>query len=617
MPSSIDDPSEDERPPPSLESLRQAFAAVSSATSEALPPADAPPPSGSDLASSRLFGAGDGESAFTSLVSVDLFSGNGSSFFPGGVGVNTLLLQSLAESVGWSSVGVDPSLYSADSNATEMQSLHPYTPPTPLRSNRSVAGLVSTSLNPIQLLRDTTEGVGGAMEDDDYSLITDVTATTSRTAAGIRNVASAFKTTVFGSDPEDLDLGTPAPNSSLFASLMSPGLGGAPKQGEITSLKDGAPGVKQSSKPPALKQDSQLGSHAVVSSDPDACRAWLYLGPEAKEACLGAIGKQGLVCIRPRAECFIKSHSRKSQLTPDSWYVLTQFNSETAVKVTPSLPNSIAKDSKLWLDSKDSLHYAANWESLMSWVRENHMVASPSEMITTEAALPLLQQKALPAGTMPKTPKVLRDGLRGEEVKFTSRSEFVLGVKTSLENTDKALASIHDEMAKLSARIGVPPEGLVSQGSCQGNIATVRLYVGTIEESVAKMRQILTTHQTAFKQCEATLGTHESSINQAVASALAAYKVAQSASNSVQGFHSTGTVSKVNAHDQTIAGLQGEVTHLKSELQGVFQLVHSVIGSMTSPTAAPPTAAPAPKRCLVSRKKLVLFVITRRISSRF
>lgn len=96
--------------------------------------------------------------------------------------------------------------------------------------------------------------------------------------------------------------------------------------------------------------------------------------------------------------------------------------------------------------------------------------------------------------------------------------------------------------------------------------------------------KVLASHDAAFKSCETTINAQSSSINQAVTSSVTAFKTAQSAMTMLQGFQSTGTVGKINAHEQTIAGLQGEVAFLKSELAGVCSLVHSVIKQLPSGT---------------------------------
>lgn len=356
--------------------------------------------------------------------------------------------------MGWSTLGIEPSIFSVDSRESDVPSIHPQR--TPLRSNRSATGL-----QPVQLLKSKVKSYAAVVEpsadDDDFSLVSGLSGTTSRTLAGIRNVAGAFAA-------------TPGSNKGLFDSLLSPSaqtdVFASPRGDEKTPLPPGKTeealkALTLTSVPP----DPQRGSHAVSSSDPDACRAWLYKGPDEELLCLGTIGRQGMVCVRPEAECTVKSHSRKSKLDADAWYILTQYNGATAVKMGPSLPNSIGKTSELWRDSKDEVHYAANWESLMCWVKENSLATSPSDVVTKEAAAPLLQDRAHPGVTVPKTPAALKSSWKGLDAD-ARKSEVVAGLTSGFENTEAVIAEVYAELARLSARIGAAPEGIGNQSPC-------------------------------------------------------------------------------------------------------------------------------------------------------
>eukprot|EP00956_Cyclotella_meneghiniana_P002448 scaffold2783_cov114-Cyclotella_meneghiniana.AAC.1 len=186
---------------------------------------------------------------------------------------------------------MDPSIYSVDSRGSQGSSAASYnsnTGRTPLRSNRSASGLglPSATFHPVQLLQGLAEGgrstlAGAPAAEDDFSIVSAMTGNTSRTLAGIKNVANAFKSPGFGVSFG----GSETPSKSLMDSLMTPGQ---------RSLEDDLKKLPSFLKSHEVSEDKQRGSLAIASSDPDACRVWLYQGSDGEELCLGAIGQRGL-----------------------------------------------------------------------------------------------------------------------------------------------------------------------------------------------------------------------------------------------------------------------------------------------------------------------------------
>lgn len=593
----------DPAPPGRLESLRQSLASVLDSNAPA-PPAATSASSTRDMnaASSGLLGANDGEFVFTSLGSSESVV-----FIPGGVIDDSPSYLSPPITEG-SLVGMDPSLYSLDSAYDDVSITREQSPPllasvhqTPLRTNVSSSAGVGSYANavgggtgsPAEAKRVAI--VGGSVGDettaqdpaDEFSIVSGITTGTSATVRGVRGVAQSFTAGLFSSletpgradddakrPPSILQRKTPYKTPVAEVRAESPTFDAE----DLKSLSIGSPKV-----PPKTEPD--VGT--APAGDPSACRAWLYLKADMPDLCLGSIGKKGLVCVNTAGECpFNKHKSHKTQLKDNTWYLLTKGE---AVQISPSLSNDIARTSSLWSMYERQQYSAANWTSIFNWVRSNAVATSPSELLTEADSVRLLQKGPIPVSTVPKTPKLLKPALRGTE--GVPKEEFVEGVKMGFKTAEATLADVYAELAKLASRVGVPSDPSSSHGSCHGDIEAVRMFVTSLEESLATAQKTLQSHQAAFQKCEQNFGSYGKSIDQAVASSLAASQAAQDARNVVQVFQSTGTVNKVSVHDQNIESLQKELSIFKGELTGVYDLVKKLIAQLPTMSSAGGSAA--------------------------
>ena len=231
--------------------------------------------------------------------------------FRGGVGGSTPSQHSTPSTDG-SSVGVDPSLYTVDSRlygsitsglaprSLADASLHR----TPIRTNVSSSPGSEMEAIP-SVLKKKVAIIGGSVADDvqdDYSLLSGITAGTSATTRGIRNVTNAFSTGLLGA------LETPTqPDSYVKGSGSIMGF----KTPFKTPAEDAEVAVRASTPPavdpaaigqlsissPSAAPKVGKGFEAAPESDPSACTAWLYEADKMPDLCLGTIGKKGLVCV--------------------------------------------------------------------------------------------------------------------------------------------------------------------------------------------------------------------------------------------------------------------------------------------------------------------------------
>eukprot|EP00956_Cyclotella_meneghiniana_P032555 scaffold90111_cov54-Cyclotella_meneghiniana.AAC.4 len=582
---------------PSLASLRQSFASAFEGTrTPATTSAAAIAPArssdfydGMNAATSGSIGANDGEFSFTGLgFSDDVM------LFPGGVSNYSPPNSSPSLTEG-SLVGIDPSLYSLDSEYGSIDagsSILAALGRTPLRTNvSSSAGMTApfaTSATSIMKSRvSIVEGSVAEDAGDDYSLLSGITAGTSATTRGVRGVAKSITASLMGV------LETPAQEG-----VFDGRIGLSPKKTPFTT-----PLEERASTPPALdlnedplkglsittpKRDPGLDAGASIAeaNDPAACQVWLYDKEMMSGLCLGTIGKSGTVCVCPAVECSVKKHkSHKTELVDKTWYLLKKDNT---VLISPSIAYEVTNGSALWASYEGQLFTASNWSSIINWVKSNAVAKSPSQLMSQADGSRLLQLGSIPTATVPKTPKLLSviKSIRkpAKEGEPTPKVDFAEGVKVGFKATEESMADIYSELARLSTRIGLPSDPAASHGSCHGDIEAVHLFVSSLESSVASSQKTLTAHHDALQKCEHNFKSYGESLDQVVASALAASRAAQSAQNTVHGFQATGMVNKVSVHGQSIDSLQKEISILKSELAGVYDVVQGIIDKVPTLT---------------------------------
>eukprot|EP00956_Cyclotella_meneghiniana_P014750 scaffold22211_cov38-Cyclotella_meneghiniana.AAC.3 len=432
---------------------------------------------------------------------------------------------------------------------------------------------------------DAAQEVSTGGDDDDYSLLSGITAGTSATVRGVRNVSksladgllSALETPgpVSIQRKVGLDLSktklpytTPEGVMEAPARVATPPAQGSPS---LQSLHISTPesGVKaESTVDPALS--------VAAANDPTACQAWLFEADKMSDLCFGTIGKKGLVCVDKACDCSIKSHkSHKTPLKDNTWYLLTKNDT---VQISPGLPNSIASRSNLWAMYRGQMYTPASWSSIFAWIHSNDAAVTPSELVSEADSIRLLQGGTTLKGAVPKTPKLYKLSNKPNDV--IPVKEFEEGVRVGFKTAEESLTDLYSEVAKLSSRVGLPSDPATSHGSCYGDIEKVYLYASSIEDSVAANSVILQRHNDALIKCDEKFSTYEGSINQAVASSLSAASAARSAQNVVQGFQSTGTLNKVHVQGESIEDLQKQVSFLKNELTGVYDLVKEIINKV-------------------------------------
>lgn len=204
---------------------------------------------------------------------------------------------------------------------------------------------------------------------------------------------------------------------------------------------------------------------------------------------------------------------------------------------------------------------------------------SPSQLITEADSTRLLQGGTVPKATVPKTPKLFRVAQGGD---LASLDDF----KEALKVAERSFADLYSEITRLSSRIGLPTDPTKSHGSCHGDISAVHLYASSLDDSITDLRKLLESHHVALQKCDDKFRSHDASISQVVASSLSASSAARNAQNVVQSFQSTGTVDRVNSQGQSIVGLQQEVSFLKNELTGVYDVVKELIDKVPAMKAA-------------------------------
>eukprot|EP00956_Cyclotella_meneghiniana_P007529 scaffold10178_cov23-Cyclotella_meneghiniana.AAC.1 len=528
-------------------------------------------------------------------------------FFRGGVGEYSPPNQSPSITEG-SIVGIDPSLYSLDSaygsvgtTSTDLAAAHR----TPIRSNASSSVGLSTPFagagftamkNDVavvdgSVMGDPLLGRQATTADDDYSLLSGITSGTSATTRGVRGVAQSLSASLFGTleTPVQMGGGSTRPGILPKKTPFKTPVGDLQTKERSTTppVKEfGGEDLEGLSISTPTRESTGLDSSVAQadSNDPSACTVWLYSKEIMPDLCLGTIGRSGSVCVCPASECPVKSHkSHKTALNNNTWYLLKKAD---MVQISPSIPHDITERSSLWASYASQRYTPANWTSIINWVKSNAVATSPSQLMTQADSSRLLQLGAVPTATVPKTPQVIA---KIKSVKKPAtladpnpKVDFAAGVKAGFKVTEESMADIYSELAKLSSRLGLPSDPDASHGSCHGDIEAVHLYVTTLEDSVTAVQSTITQHRAALQKCEGTFKAHGLSIDQAVASALAANHAAQNAQNVVQGFQNTGTINKVHVQGESIVSLQNEVSLLKSELSGLYGLVKDIIEKVPS-----------------------------------
>eukprot|EP00956_Cyclotella_meneghiniana_P025506 scaffold53366_cov36-Cyclotella_meneghiniana.AAC.3 len=575
----------------SLETLRRSLALMSdrpttsttsspTVTASGVPPASAT--AGVGLANSRLTGANDGESIVTGLdVSESIV------LFPGGVDDDSTwnTISPPGEAV---SVGVDPSLYSIDSDYTSVASTAAISSSsvraTPLRTNvssslgdRGVFGLQSVAKKRVSVVDVNDSWDDEDSPQDDYSLVSGITASTSATVRGVRGVAQALTSSLFSSletpKPEKDD--SKSSGSLLLKSSYKTPLGGLTRPETPVALDEKEIGQLKISTP-RLDSEGTRGIITAEENDPSACRAWLYIESEHRDLCLGTIGKKGLVCVCDRSECKVGSHKKhKTPLVDGTWYLLTK---DEAVQISPCLSASVASKSSLWSMYEKQKYNPPNWASIFNHIRSNAAASSPSELITEADSNRLLQSGLVPKGVVPKTPRLLKGTLR-DNVDAT-QEELAKGVKAGFKATEASLADIYEEVTRLSSRVGIPSDPSTSLGSCYGDIEANHLFTTTIESTVNATRDSLKAHRAALIKCDENFTLYGQSIDQAVASSLAAAKAAQDAQHAVHAFGATGTIDKVDKLDRSLGRLEKELAASREEVAGLYGVLRDIIAQI-------------------------------------
>eukprot|EP00956_Cyclotella_meneghiniana_P019576 scaffold33694_cov98-Cyclotella_meneghiniana.AAC.3 len=492
------------------------------------------------------------------------------------------------------SVGVDPSLYSLGSayesvgSSAVLRSTSAH--PTPVRTNvssslgeREAGNLPSVAKKRVAIVdrSDSNNSWDDQYDDkarDDYSLVSGITASTTATVRGVRGVAQALSSGLFSSlETPKQDKGDEGGLSSLFQlkSAYKTPVASQPRPETPEALEETKLGQLKISTP-VVDPKATRGIIAAEENDPSACRAWLYVKDEHTDLCMGTIGSKGLVCVSSSSECKFSKHKKvKTPLKDMTWYLLTK---NEAVQISPSIPDEIASKSGLWAMYAKQMYNPPNWSSIFNHIRSNSAATSPSELITEAESNRLLQDGLVPKGVVPKTPKLIKGPLK--EKADAPPEELAKSVKGGFKAAEASFADVYAEMTKLSSRVGIPSDPGASMGSCYGDIEATHLYASSIDASVTANRETLKAHHAALLKCEQNFTSYGLSIDQAVASSLAASKAAHEAQNIVHGFSSTGVINKVDTHGQSIDQLRKELASTKGEVSGLYDIIRDIISQI-------------------------------------
>ena len=169
-----------------------------------------------------------------------------------------------------------------------------------------------------------------------------------------------------------------------------------------------------------------------------------------------------------------------------------------------------------WISVLPSKPMSRPWSQIVS----NASASSPSQLVSEADSLRLLENGPVPKSTVPKTPAIVKGALR--DATSVDDETFVEGVKQGFKNTEVSLADVYSEVALVSSRLGLPSDPSTSHGSCYGDLEALKLYVSTQDSSISGVQGTLQAHHTALEQCDKNFVTYGQSIDQAVASSLAA-----------------------------------------------------------------------------------------------